>query len=290
MKRVAIAIFAACMAAQATAAGQIPVTCRITGEGDTALPYATAYCVANSNCIAANERGELTIEVDSRADTILFTMLGYVPKKLTVGEIAAASGTILLEPQIYGIEEVVVTPREAYNSLVNGRNSNVYMTGSAGKILLVKVLSREDVGRSLSAIVARTEKVFWARYDTQYMLRARVYSIGEDGLPAGDLLLETVRVEPNRRSRELRVDISASDIKLPAGGVLVGFEWLPLENTRTKDGKPIAPVIASTKMVDEELTVTGSMDGEWEYFSMKDVPAIFGRHPRNAMIGVEFTE
>jgi hypothetical protein len=290
MNKISIAIFVICLVAYLPAIAQIPVTCKVTDEKGAGLPYATAYCTANSNAIAANGQGELTIEVGSRADTILFSMMGYISTKRTVEDITGADGLIPLDPQIFEIEDVVVTPGKPYNSLVNGRNSNVTMVGRPGRILLVKVLSKENVGNSLSAIVARAEKVSWADYGTQYMLRARVYSVGEDGLPSSDLLLETAKVEPRERAKELRVDVSSHDIEMPAGGLFVGFEWLPLEQTRINGRRAIPPVIATTKMEDEELTVTGSMNGEWEFFSMKDVPAIIDKHPRNAKIGVEFVK
>jgi ABC-type bacteriocin/lantibiotic exporter with double-glycine peptidase domain len=49
------------------------------------------------------------------------------------------------------------------------------------------------------------------------------------------------------------------------------------------------PFIATTKMVNEELTVVGSIKGnDWEYLTMEGAPFFISKKPRNAKIGVEF--
>jgi hypothetical protein len=288
MKRIVICIFAICILAQASVAAQIPVTCKVVDSNLTRLPFATAYCYGNSTGVAADESGELTIMAQFPTDTLLFSMMGYVSLKRTAEEVMASDRQVVLAPQTFEIEKVVVTPRAPYNSLVNGKNSSVKLTGRAGRILLVKVLSTENAGKTISAIVAQQDNMPTSQHDVRFILRARVYSINDDGLPGRDLLTETVKITPEGRARELRVDISAHEIKMPPSGVFVGFEWLPLEQIEINRRIVIPPVVATTRMVPENLTLFGSLHGEWEYFTMDDAPAIVSKKNCNAKIGVEF--
>jgi hypothetical protein len=113
--------------------------------------------------------------------------------------------------------------------------------------------------------------------------------VGDDGFPQYDLLKETVEVQAIKNKKMIVGDISNYNITLPIDGVFVGFEWLSQKQVNIDYNRTITgPNIAATKIIDEELTVLGSIKGEWEYFSMEGAPFFISKKTQNAKIGIEF--
>jgi hypothetical protein len=268
---------------------QIIVNCTVQNTENEILPYATAYCINNSSGLAADTLGKLSIRVDNITDSVRFSMLGY---HTTVREVRdlLENNIVLLERQIFNLTEVVISnERSSFISLLGGKTSSPILSGSPGGIILVKINNPEKAGEFISKVIAEIRQFTMIKDKNMFKLRVRLYSVGYDGFPEYDLLTETVDAQINKKDKKITADISAYNIALPASGVFAGFEWLPQEQVNTDYTKKITgPNIATTKIAKEELTLAGSISGEWEYFSMEGAPFFISKKTHNAKIGIEF--
>ncbi|MCD7970472.1 MAG: carboxypeptidase-like regulatory domain-containing protein [Alistipes sp.] len=278
---------------------QVTVNCTVRNAGGEPLGYATAYCPNNESGVAADAQGELSIEVESVTDTLQFSMLGYKPLVVSVTAVLE-DPTVVLEPQGYEINEVVVTDINPYEPLLRTKTIKMQMAGSPGKILLVKVNNPVWSGRTISKIIAEKNPVSPPTDNKKNKkekaepptcnLRCRVFAVGADGLPAHDLLLDNILAEFTPESEFIEVDLSGYDIEIPSGGMFVGFEWLPVTQTYTFRTF-IRPFIKMTDSSDNVYTILGTIKGEWEWMDFaawkKEIPFFISKKTRNAKIGIE---
>jgi hypothetical protein len=269
---------------------QITVKCNVTNEEGNPLPYSIAYCINNNSGVTANGKGEIVIDVEQQTDSIKFSMLGYNPLCKTVADLNN-NNIVILSTRAYILEETIITAPKSqyrYKSLIEGDNSFI-INGRNGNILLVKIYASEQAGKVVSKILAQTARIKGIKNEL-LNLRVRIYSIGSNGLPDYDLLTQTIEVIVGKKQKIIEADVAGCNITMPQSGVFVGFEWLPREQTTIDENRKLrGPFIATTKMVNEELTVVGSIKGnDWEYLTMKDAPFFISKKPRNAKIGVEF--
>jgi hypothetical protein len=262
----------------------------VVNEVGNPLPYSIAYCKNNNSGVAANEKGEIIIEVEKQTDSITFSMIGHHSLSKVVADLQTDS-TVILSTREYILEETIITAPQSqyyYKSLIEGDNSFV-INGRSGNILLVKMYAPEHAGKVISKILAQTARIKGIKNDL-LNLRVRIYSIGANGFPDYDLLTQTIEVTVGKKQKLIEADVSICNITMPKSGIFVGFEWLPKEQTKIDDERKLrGPFIASTKMVNEELTVIGSIKGnDWEYLTMQDAPFFISKKPRNAKIGVKF--
>jgi hypothetical protein len=269
---------------------QITLKCNVINEEGHPLPYSIAYCINNNSGVVANENGEIIIQIENQTDSIRFSMMGYNSLSKIVADLKN-NNTVILSERTYILEEAIITahqPQYRYQSLIDGDNSFI-INGRSGNILLVKIYAPEHVGKVISKILAQTKRVKGIKNEL-LNLRVRIYSIDANGFPGYDLLTETIKVTVGKKQKLIEADVSACDITMPKSGIFVGFEWLPKEQTKIDENRKLTgPFIATTKMVNEELTVLGSIkENDWEYLTMNDAPFFISKKPRNAKIGVEF--
>jgi hypothetical protein len=287
MKKVVIFIF--CLFVQYFSTAQMVVNCKIQNTEGKSLPYAIAFCINNNSGIAADDNGELSIKVNNTTDSIRFSMMGYCTMTKLVENIIK-NNIVTLEPQIYNLNEVVITNKQSqFVSLLDGKSASIVLNGRPGSILLVKIDNDEKAGEIISKITAQVKQIPKLKDANIFKLRVRVYSVSKDDFPEYDLLTETVEVQISKDQKLIVADISNYNISLPVSGAFVGFEWLPKEQVEIDYTRKITgPNITTTTITNKELTVFGSIGGDWEYFSMEDAPFFVSKKTKNAKIGVEF--
>ncbi|MDR1653931.1 MAG: hypothetical protein LBS01_09880 [Prevotellaceae bacterium] len=270
---------------------QIEVKCNVQNEEGVSLAFATAYCINSNSGIAADTLGNIVIKVNSATDSIRFSNIGYYPNLMQVKDILLEP-IVRLEPQTISLNEVIILSSNRDISLIDSKSSAMGFNGRVGSILLVKIIKPQKTDSVISNIIAEIKSLpigFKIKNNNLFKLRARVYTVGKDGFPEYDLLTENVELEFQKGQKYIVADVSKYAIKMPSSGIFVGFEWLPKEQTTIDYNRVITgPLIAATKESDMELTVSGSISGNWEYFTMADAPFFMSKKPQNAKIGIKF--
>jgi hypothetical protein len=97
----------------------VNMQCTLQNEAGEPLPFAVAYCPNNNSGVAADSSGRLSVNVNTLADSVRFSMLGYRTATLQAADIAKAI-IITLSLHTYEIQEVAVSRNKMGNIATDG--------------------------------------------------------------------------------------------------------------------------------------------------------------------------
>jgi len=223
-------------------------------EGTTNAPFAHFRVFSDGRIFlfAADSKGYATINYfrPTVNDSILVTSIGYKPRKLSRLDMFQLR-EILLEVDIFSLNEMVVTPTSARRiRTMRLGNTSAFSTSSynvsfewqvvlfippnphAGKLLKIRYFMGSRINSNKNFMSDRPFRVRLYEKDTINN------TVGKDLL--NDVLI--VSLNSSRSSGWLEVDISDYNIPMPMHGVFVGFQVLPLDyyiNSNVISGRTI---------------------------------------------------
>ena len=190
----------------------------------TPIPYVNIWLEGENVGTTSEEDGTFLINC-SKDKLLVFSAVGFETKKttLTYGE------KVVLESKIYELNEVVISKI---------KNTKDYTTSNAKKrfylpepqiipwILGLKFSSQEDYNYIKSLIFYTNSEV------ENGMFRARIFTIGNDGLPNEDVLPEELLVNVKKGKQKIIVNVMHYKIKIPKEGIVVAFESLLINQNK----------------------------------------------------------
>jgi len=163
---------------------------------------------------------------------IIFSSLGY-ENKIIFG---STSDIILLHPKVYELNEVILEKRKGKNRVSYGDfsglklNSGVSNTGQDEVHIWGKLIQANEKIKKhpyLESIEFKTRSQL-----KNVVMRLRFYEINAEGIPLGDLIADEIIVSVKKGTNLNRIDLSLFHIKIPEEGIIIGFEYLKLEQNK----------------------------------------------------------
>ena len=215
-------------------AGAQPISGRVTdSRTHAALPYVNIGVVGKALGTVADEQGRYTLAFQKSlaAETVRISSLGYAPRDLTLGELAAQPN-VALTPEAVPLAEVQVKGKALFrrtHTLGNTGNAEMATntltsTSLGGQVGTIIRLSRRPT-RLVNAVfnIARSSP-------GQVTFRVNIYRLGPNGLPTEiKLLPRDVIVTSLIVHGPITVDLSADHLVLNEDFFLA-IELLKWEN------------------------------------------------------------
>jgi len=195
------------------------------------IPYVNIW-VENGD-LGTNSEIDGTFSLKATFDQkIIFSSLGY-ENKIIFG---STSDIILLHPKVYELNEVVLEKRKGKNRVSYGDfsglklNSGVTNTGQDEVHIWGKLIQANEKIKKhpyLESIEFKTRSQL-----KNVVMRLRFYEVNKEGIPLGDLITDEIIVSVKKGTNLNRVDLSRFHIKIPEEGIIIGFEYLKLEQNK----------------------------------------------------------
>lgn len=198
----------------------------VKDEEGKPIPYVNIW-VENENLgTTSNEDGIFYLNT-SEDKVLVFSAVGFESKKTKLLE----SKTITLKKIIFELEEVVVAKpkktktleiggvRKEYDSQLSGTNPWIYAK-------LFKYEEKYTETPFLKEIIFYTNSKIKAA-----KLKIRLFDFSE-GVPTEDLIEEEIIVTVKKGLRKNKLDISKYNLKIPNTGVVVGLEWMIIDENK----------------------------------------------------------
>ncbi|MDD3004331.1 carboxypeptidase-like regulatory domain-containing protein [Flavobacterium sp.] len=201
----------------------------ITGQP---IPYVSVWVENETIGTTAEFNGEFVINTNDKNKNLVFSALGYQTKIISLKNI----NTVTLSPKSIELNEVIIGKRKGTNEIVVGDfsginlNSGVSNAGQENVHIWAKIIRFNDKIKEHPYIksiefVTRSEL-------KNSLLRIRIFNIDKQEIPIGDAIDDNILVKVKKGTNPNKVDLSGYNIKIPEEGVLIGFEYLKLEQNK----------------------------------------------------------
>lgn len=195
------------------------------------IPYVNIW-VENENIgTTSEENGSFSLPI-KEIKNIVFSALGYETKIVSSTDISS----IILCPKALELNEVVIEKRKAISKAVIGDfsdlrlNSGVTNTGQENVHVWAKFIKFNEKIKA-HPFIESIEFVTRSRLKN-VLLRIRIFNVDKDGFPTVDEVEEDILVPIKKGRNNNIVDLIKYNIKIPEEGIIVGFEYLKLEQNK----------------------------------------------------------
>jgi hypothetical protein len=157
---------------------------------------------------------------------LVFSALGYHSKKAT-----SKNQVILLKPKVFELNEVVVTFPKKTKELEIGEAHKVHISQLSGnKPWIYAKLFNYDIKYKETPFIKKI--VFYSNSDIKgAKIKIRIFGFN-DSIPTDDLIDEDIIVTVKGGMKKNTIDVSKYNIELPKNGVVIGLEWLIIEENK----------------------------------------------------------
>lgn len=195
------------------------------------IPYVNIW-LENEN-IGTNSEidGKFSLAVTS-SQKIVFSALGFETRTV----FATETRIVLLTPKVYDLQEVILEKRKSTSEINIGDfsgidlNSGVTNVGQENVHILGKFIKTNEKIRKHPFLKSFEFKTRSKVKDA--LLRIRIFEVDSEGNPIGDLAEEEILLSIKKGTKLNTVDVSNYNIKIPEGGIIIGFEYLKLEQNK----------------------------------------------------------
>jgi hypothetical protein len=203
----------------------------VVDENNKPIPYVNIW-VENENIgTTSEEDGTFTLPV-SETKKICFSALGYEPKIVS----STMVKSVVLYPKALELNEVVIEKRKGTQEIVIGDfsgiklNSGVTNTGQDNVHVWAKKIGTSETVKA-HPFVKSIAFVTHSRLKN-VLLRIRIFKENNNGLPLEDIVEEDILVPIKKGQKINQVDLTKYNIKIPEEGLVIGFEYLKLEQNK----------------------------------------------------------
>ncbi len=190
------------------------------------IPYVNIW-VENENIgTTSEEDGSFSLEIKEEKK-IVFSALAYEVKTISSKDIT----TVLLVQKTYEMPEILVTARIKTKEIEIGDAEKIHHSQLSGDKpwIFAKLFEFEEKYNETPFI---KEIVFISNNNIKNAkLKIRVFSMN-DSIPSDDLLSEDIIVTVKKGMKKNKVDISKYNLEIPKEGILIGLEWLIIDENK----------------------------------------------------------
>lgn len=198
----------------------------VNDESGKPIPYVNIW-VENENLgTTSNENGTFNLNT-SQDKVLVFSAVGFESKKAKLLE----SKTVTLKKIIYELDEVVVSKPKKNKTLEIGNVEKEYdsQLSGANPWIYAKLFPYEEKYNETPFL---KEIIFYTISKTkEAKLKIRLFNYSE-GLPNQDLIDEEIIVTVKKGLKKNKLDISEYNLKIPNTGVVVGLEWMIIDENK----------------------------------------------------------
>lgn len=198
----------------------------VVNDKGNPVPYVNIW-VENENIGAtADENG--VFEIQTSLDKVLvFSSVGYEIKKTTIKD----NDKVILKQAIFKLEELVVSNRKKDKEIEVGDAKKIHHTQLSGdKPWIYGKLFEYDSTYKMTPYLKKI--VFFSDSEKKdAKLKIRIFEFN-GSIPTNDLLVEDLIVTVKKGMRKNEIDISKYNIKFPEKGIVVGLEWMIIEENK----------------------------------------------------------
>ena len=190
------------------------------------IAYANIW-VENENIgTTSEENGTFSLDIKAEKN-IIFSALGYETKTLKSTEIA----TVSLVQKVYEMPDVVLEiPKQTKEIEVGDSKKMNHIHFSGDKPWIYAKLFDFDEMYSETPFLKKIHFYSDSKIKNA-KIKIRVFEMN-DSLPNFDLLFEDIIVTVKKGMRKNTVDVSKYNIEFPRKGLLVGLEWLIIDDNK----------------------------------------------------------
>lgn len=195
------------------------------------IPY-VSISVENQNIgTTSEENGTFSLNLNKDAN-LIFSALGYEDKILKASE----AKEIVLVKKIFEFEEITVESRKKNKKATVGKYSHQKLeytlgnTGHDNTHILAKFIEFSEQIRQ-HPYINSIEFQSNSQVDNA-ILRIRIFDVDKNEIPTEDVVNEDILVTVKKGKRNNTVDLSKYQIKIQEEGIIIGFEYLKLEQNK----------------------------------------------------------
>lgn len=195
------------------------------------IPYSNIY-IKNKYGTTSNNIGYFSLKLKdlNNNDTLYFSSLGYIPKKIILSEVRNSNIEIYLTPTSYKINEVNISSEKTNYDIkrlgpkkkrkICNITDNVKLNELPSEIGTIFYPEQKCFLKSVEVYISKTGK-----YKTKF--RVNVYDKNsKTGLPNNNLLKENVFAKANKGNKWISIDLSKYNIKVDTSGFFVFIETI----------------------------------------------------------------
>jgi hypothetical protein len=198
----------------------------VVDENNKPIPYVNIW-VENENIGTTSDEDGFFIINASEKKIFVLSAVGYELKKTALNN----NEKVVLKIVLYKLDEIVITKRKQDKELEIGNAEKIRHTQLSGNNpWIYGKLFHYD---SLYASIPYLKKiVFFSDSDIkEAKLKIRIFEF--DGTtPTNDLLEEDLIVTVKKGMRKNTIDISKYNLRFPEKGIVIGLEWMIIEENR----------------------------------------------------------
>jgi hypothetical protein len=198
----------------------------VVDEDNKPVPYVNIW-VENENIgTTSDENGFFKINTTSDK-TIVFSSVGFEAKKATIKE----DEKVVLKEAVYKLNEVIISHRKQDKELEIGDAQRIHHRQLSGdKPWIYGKLFEYDSTYHTTPFLKKI--VFFSDSEKRdAKLKIRIFEFN-GSLPANDMLEEDLIVTVKKGMRKNEIDISKYNIRFPKKGIIVGLEWMIIEENK----------------------------------------------------------
>ncbi len=198
----------------------------VVDENNKPIPYVNIWIENENIGTTSEEDGSFKIDLKDENKNLVFSAIGY--KK----EVSKFKEKIVLEKQVYKLEDVVIQTPKQTKEIEIGDSKKIHHSHLSGSLpwIYAKFFAYKEEYKETPFL--KTIIVFTKSAINKATFKIHLYTIGEDGKPASDILDEDIIVTVKSGLKENRIDISKYKVKIPKEGICIGYEWMIIENNK----------------------------------------------------------
>lgn len=195
------------------------------------IPYVNIWDENENIGTTSEENGTFSLN-GIREKNIVFSAFGYEKRTIKADQ----TSNVFLKPKVFELNEVIIEKRKATKETTIGDYKGVNLNTGVTNI------GQENV-HVWSKFIRFNEKIkehpfiksieFVTRANLKnVLLRIRVFNVDQEGIPTEDEVQDDVLVPIKKGKKNNIVDLTKYNIKIPKEGILIGFEYLKLEQNK----------------------------------------------------------
>lgn len=190
------------------------------------IPYVNIW-VENENIgTTSDENGFFKIQTTSDK-VLIFSSVGYEVKKTTIKD----TEKVILTEAIFKLEEIVLSQRKKDKEIEVGDAKRIHHSQLSGNKPWIygKLFEYDSIYKTTPYL---KKIVFFSDSEKKdAKLKIRIFEFN-DSIPTNDLLHDDLIVTVKKGMRKNEIDISEFNIRFPETGIVVGLEWMIIEENK----------------------------------------------------------
>lgn len=191
------------------------------------IPYVTISLENQAKGTTSDEDGKFSI--NTQTGNLVFSAVGYHKKKVSITK----EMNVFMQPKNYTLQDVVILNKLQTKTIEIGDYKNsirqAFDNGPKIDAKFFPYLTKYKKTRFIKKFTVYTD----SQIDSA-IVKMRLYSVDENGLPASDLLQKDIIVKPKKGIYRNVIDVSDYNLIFPKKGLFVAFEKLFIDKNKVE--------------------------------------------------------